>query len=90
MLCNFLFLLGSFLRIWNLLRQKNSKKSFFYDGITSVATFCKLLVEYLAWVNAGLVGDGGMDGVDWEAGKAANHLEGGIHQPSLQHIDLAQ
>ena len=64
-LCNFLFLLGSFLRIWNLLRQKNSKKSFFYDGITSVATFCKLLVEYLAWVNAGLVGDGGMDGWSW-------------------------
>ena len=55
-----------------------------------MATFCKLLVEYLAWVNAGLVGDGGMDGVDWEAGKAANHLEGGIHQPSLQCIDLAQ
>ena len=50
------------------------------------------LIRYLAGVNIGTVGDGGVgvDGVDYQVGKVANHLEGGIHQPSLQCIDLAQ
>ena len=42
------------------------------------ATFASnWLIRYLAGVNIGTVGDGGVgvDGVDYQVGKVANHLE---------------